>query len=141
MKTLLRSRGFWFGLFGLLMIVGMWANSAGFKITGVAARTDCGGDLILTHSRGRIDFIFSHFMDEAPAARWIWHGSMDPLEPGQKISIFRSPRIQWHSGAEHRFYAIELPHWLLVALYLPLWGGLAFLWRAWKSRLMAAAIA
>ncbi|MCW1917124.1 hypothetical protein OJ996_26315 [Luteolibacter sp. GHJ8] len=43
------------------------------------------------------------------------------------------------SGAEYRSFGIQLPHWLLSLIYLPLWGGLALVLRAWKRRRMRIA--
>lgn len=144
MKTLLRSRGFWFGLLGLLMIFGAWWHSQRWAINGQVERHDRSQGVIYRHLGGAIHLKAGSIGSAGPRLPWRRMGNIQRRE---QPFAFPSPAWKWqrdpaeppkYPSVSYYLDAI-IPHWLLVLIYLPLWGGLALLWRAWKRRRMRIA--
>ena len=129
MQPLHRSRGFWFGFAGLVMLCGMWASTIFGGWTCYCS--------IYSYSSGR-------FSSERGAMRLeVYRDVTVPgsFAPSVRFAAHRTDMYGLHFAAPrltvgkahnpaYREAGVVIPYWLLIALYLPL----AWLIIRWRER-------
>jgi hypothetical protein len=153
MQALHRSRGFWFGFAGLVMLCGMWVHSSRWKMVGELRQKDHSAIGMMSHSRGRVGFATTWNRDIDMTRAWELDGSCHELEPGQKLSMVPGPLLAWEAseptppapddpffagGSGGYYFRGRLPHWLLLLLYLLAWAAVhGCMWRRRKRAMPA----
>lgn len=139
-QPLHRSRGFWLGLAGLGLLCGMWVHSMRWSMYGGVQSRD--GVVSLHHEPGLVRFEIRTFGDlhrSSSIHPWGEFGRYDaemefPWMPMPFVRPYREKGL--YDPFENvlrlgdRVFEVGVPHWLLIALYLPL----AWLLIKWRER-------
>jgi hypothetical protein len=153
-----RSILFWLGLFVLSFLVWAWADSRkNFTLWSYQPAPD--RSLTIMHGGSSLNFstvsilptqqvvtLLSHPFGPSGYSRvtprgkvraaWLraptWEVRLDPGSSGEVHSLgMGTASMPLYVTPPARNTWLRIPHWLIIALYLPLWLGLSA-WRAWK---------
>ena len=142
-SRIFRLRSFWLGLPGLLFLVWAWADSMSYQ-SGVVFKQSLS---MAPGSKGS----FNHFAGQSGGAFRVNWWSFDEATRTRLVSsefkatreaepmVERFPAPGMVTLPRHEFYPgilvgakrLTLPHWLLILVYLALWGWLIL--RRWKA--------
>jgi hypothetical protein len=149
MTPLHRSRSFWFGLAGVVLISAVWVHSVLWQSLLLFERRDGEQMVVLKSGSGACSFVHSRlgyprtdgslkgdFLSEAtPANERAWFGpvvvSRDETEEGF-VASEGEPDLLWSSPSQIDT-RIQVPYWLLLLAWCLLWSLLL-----WRRRLAAA---
>jgi hypothetical protein len=131
MTPLHRSRSFWFGLAGLVLLAGMWVSSM-YQCWFCSAGLRSGFAAVLGHAPGGVCvFGFCYDGEIEPSL------SFEPQSMPSDARWFPSAEVEINT---RKLYLV-IPHWLLVAVMLSAWIALLWRRRLWQRKLAAGAMA
>jgi hypothetical protein len=137
---MLRRLRFWLGLGGLVFLLAAWVQSMhqgrGFGWGGK------GRGFFMAHGGGSLRLGMDNGSLRAPGLdQWSWDMESSEVsrpegDPVPRWPAFPPPHLLLGQGSSE-ISRVMIPHWLMVSLYLALWGGPVLLGRmraAGKSR-------
>lgn len=134
-----RSRLFWFGLMGLVMLLGMWLGYSRWIVTtqynGRASAIGCGKDSAGVYV-GYIDFTAPDYPGSVPPTGLA--SSRHIIPGGAPLELFATGIHTRSTVGGH--FILYFAFWLIAALYTAAWVGGLIWWQTRKHRLISPSI-
>jgi hypothetical protein len=131
-KLLFRSRLFWFGLFGLMGLAGLWLNSS--KHGYFVSWGEPGRGLFVSHGNGLVSAGMDNASTRSPGlgvgeATWLSPSDLRPWYPPIMME-----RVDFSSGHQIDQRTIRICYWLVLVVYGAVWIGALTWWLRRKAR-------